>query len=154
MTTSLHSSFRQVTICVLLAVTLGLYVSWMVFRETPRLPKVQKTVPGEVVKSWARTFPHAPMLAASLTTEHFRDGRSHDVWVSDVRGFWSQLRFQYRNGQVQSGWTKGNTAFIIFKTTSSSIWGEHDRREEYKLIRTPEGQWLINDLRLVHEKIM
>ncbi len=94
------------------------------------------------------------MLAASLTTEHFRDGRAHDVWVDDIRGFWSQFRFQYRTGQVESGWTEGNMALIIYNTTGSSIWGDHDRQEEYLLIKTPEGQWLINDMRLIQEQVL
>ena len=114
----------------------------------------RSVMPRDVVTGWTKTFPHAPTLAVALTTEHFRDGRSPDDWVEDVREAWPQLQFRYRTGQVQSGWTDGDTALVIFKATSSSIWGEHDRREEYRLIKNAHGQWLIDQFRLVNDEIL
>ncbi|GJL54123.1 MAG: hypothetical protein NPIRA02_12550 [Nitrospirales bacterium] len=135
---------------------MGLYIFWTIAGSTlPDTPKTQAmVVPSEVVQGWAQTFPHAPTLAVALTTEHFRDGRAPETWVEDMRELWSQLRFRYRTGQVQSGWTNGDTALVIYHATSTSIWGKHTRREEYRLIKNDEGQWLLNQFRLMNDQIL
>ena len=108
--------------------------------------------PQEVVLQWAKTFPHDPLTAVTLTTQAFRDGRDSLDWSTDVQYVWDELQFRYRKGQVLSGWTEGNTAMVLFGSTSSSVWGNHERREEYRLIKTADGHWLINDLRLVQDQ--
>ncbi|WP_454061534.1 hypothetical protein [Candidatus Nitrospira salsa] len=150
-----HSPLAQLIVCIVLTLAMGVYLFWAVYRNSPDRQDFQEVVvPGEVVKGWAKTFPHAPTLAVALTTKHFRDGRAPDDWVEDVRGLWSQLRFRYQTGQVQSGWTKGDTALVIFNATSTSIWGKHNRREEYRLIKNAQGQWLLDQFRLVNDRIL
>ena len=155
MTSFFHRPYRQVIVFLLVVMSMGGYFTWRALTETQAKQMMHSSIiPEDVVKGWARTFPHTPLLATSLTTEHFRDGRSHDDWVADVQESWGRVDFRYHTGQVESGWTKGNMAHIFYHTTGSSIWGEHDRQEEYLLIRTPEGQWLINDMRLIQEQVL
>ncbi len=155
MNSHLRTPFPQLIVGFILALVIGVYFSVVVLRDTlSNQTHKEVNVPSEVVTGWAKTFPHAPTLAVALTTEHFRDGRSPEVWVEDMRGIWSQLRFRYRTGKVQSGWTEGETALVIFKATSSSIWGERDRYEEYRLIKNSQGQWLIDQFRLVNDQIL
>ncbi|WP_447968118.1 hypothetical protein [Nitrospira sp. M1] len=150
-----HSPLRHLILSVVLTLGVGLYLFWTMFKYLPDDSGVQESVvPGEVVQGWAQTFPHAPTLAAALTTKHFRDGRDPEVWVEDMRELWSQLQFRYRTGQVQSGWTHGDTALVIFHATSTSVWGEHTRREEYRLIKNDRGQWLLDQFRLMNDQIL
>ena len=141
-------------ILLILTVSMVLHLSWLRFGDSIPPASTETAVPSEVVRSWANTFPHTPLLAVSYTTEHFRDGRTPMDWVNDIKQGWPQIDFRYETGQVQSGWIEGTSALVFFKATGKSVWGAHERREEYRLIQNPQGHWLINDMRLVEELVL
>ncbi len=151
----LQNTRLQLFILLIFTVSMALHLSWLRFQDPPSRPaNTENAVPSEVVKHWANTFPHTPLLAVGYTIEHFRDGRTAMDLVQDIKQGWPQIDFHYETGQVQSGWIKGTSALVLFKATGKSVWGAHERHEEYRLIQNPQGHWLINDMRLVEELVL
>ena len=107
--------------------------------------------PGDVVMAWAHTFPHEGLLAATLTTEAFRDGQSPTSWAEQTRPIWEAVRFRYLQGRVLSGWEQGEDAVVLFESKVASVWGTHLRQEQYRLVQDSKGGWLIDHVQLVKE---
>ena len=107
--------------------------------------------PGDVVMAWAHTFPHEGLLAATLTTEAFRDGQSPAHWAEKTRPVWEAVEFRYLQGRVLSGWEQGKDAVVLFESKVASVWGTHLRQEQYRLVQDSEGGWLIDHVQLVKE---
>ena len=104
--------------------------------------------PSDTVIAWARSFPHEMLLAGVLTTSHFRDGLSLKEWVETKQTVFTNIQFRYLKGTIISGWVEGEKALVVFESTSMSVKGPHFRREQYQLIKSPEGMWLIDEVKL------
>lgn len=91
--------------------------------------------------------------AASLTTQHLRDGLSHQDWVNQHEGMLSQIGFKYLSATVLAIDVQGQEATVTFKVRVSLVIGEVVQIERYTL-RMREGQWLINEQQIEDDRVI
>ena len=87
-----------------IGILLGVVIlaGWMVYVLVHMLIESKPVfTPNDVVLTWAKTFPHQPLMAAVLTTKEFRDGRTYREWVNVTQSLWTDVQFRRQVPTIQ-----------------------------------------------------
>jgi peptidoglycan hydrolase-like protein with peptidoglycan-binding domain len=104
------------------------------------------TSPLHVVVDYLRFRMVQPARTLPYVTEEFRQGASPQEWLTQIE--------QESQGETYVGWkiqrlNVAETQAIAYVQTRWQAQGqEHTRSEVFTLVRTPEGEWLIDGWRL------
>jgi hypothetical protein len=112
------------------------------------IPPPPGTAPLRPVFDYLRFYESQPARVLPYITEHFRGGMEPRLWVDQTRALLAA------QGYTRLAWTvhhlemtdTGATAHV---TTQARIDGQELLQKEiFVLVRTPEGEWLIDDWHL------
>jgi len=109
--------------------------------------------PSQIVQHWLTVYPKDLNTAVTLTTATLRDGLSPESWVRNRKAILANLGLEYLDGQVLSEDITGNRAVVTLKVYLSTTIGDQVQRERYTLRRI-NGQWLINEMKVVAERFL
>ena len=116
--------------------------------ETPQPPPAGGIAPLRAVLDYLRYYEAQPARVPPYITEHFRSGMEPRLWVDQTRALLAA------QGYTRLAWTvhrleMTSTGAIIHVTTRARIDEQELVQEEiFELVRTPEGEWLIDDWHL------
>jgi hypothetical protein len=147
-------------VCVIvLVVLLGGY-TWGASKADPTPQPVldepeplQPPAPGGIaplrpVLDYLRYYESQPARVLPYITEHFRSGMEPRLWVDQTRALLAA------QGYTRLAWTvdhleMSDTGVTVHVTTRARI-DEQElvQQEIFELVRTPEGEWLIDDWHL------
>lgn len=100
--------------------------------------------PKEVVQNWLKIYPSDMNKAVELTTGALRDGLSKQDWGEAQRPMLKSLQMKYINGKVVFEQIKGDQAVVLAPAYISTIMGDQQHQELYRLRKTEDGHWLID----------
>jgi len=112
------------------------------------IPPPPGTAPLRPVFDYLRFYESQPARVLPYITEHFRGGMEPRLWVDQTRALLAA------QGYTRLAWTvhhlemtdTGATAYV---TTQARIDGQELLQKEiFVLVRTPEGEWRIDDWHL------
>ena len=112
------------------------------------IPPPPGTAPLRPVFDYLRFYESQPARVLPYITEHFRGGMEPRLWMDQTRALLAA------QGYTRLAWTvhhlemtdTGATAHV---TTQARIDGQElQQKELFVLVRTPEGEWLIDDWHL------
>ncbi len=109
--------------------------------------------PSQIVQHWLTVYPKDLNTAVTLTTATLRDGLSPESWVRNRQAILANLGLEYLDGQVLSEEITGNRAVVTLKVYLSTTIGDQVQRERYTLRRI-NGQWLIDEMKVVAERFL
>lgn len=108
----------------------------------------QGIAPLRPVLDYLRYYESQPARVLPYLTEHFRGGMEPRVWVDQTRALlaaqgYTRLAWTVHHLEVEENGAK------VHVTTRARIDGQDLLQQElFVLLRTPEGDWLIDDWRL------
>ena len=104
--------------------------------------------PLRPVLDYLRYYESQPARVLPYITERFRSGMEPRLWVDQTRALLAA------QGYTRLAWTvehleMTNTGAIVHVTTRARIDEQELMQQEiFELVRTPEGEWLIDDWHL------
>src|SRR5262247_2955487 len=116
--------------------------------ETPPSPTPSGITPLRPVLAYLRSYESQPARVLPYITERFRSGMEPRLWVDQTRALLAA------QGYTRLAWTvehleMTDTGGEVHVTTRARIDGqEFLQKEIFVLVRTPEGEWLIDDWHL------
>ncbi|MGE3539697.1 MAG: hypothetical protein AB7N91_19990 [Candidatus Tectimicrobiota bacterium] len=116
--------------------------------DTEDVPVPQGIAPLRPVLDYLRYYESQPARVLPYLTEHFRGGMEPRVWVDQTRALLAA------QGYTRLAWTVhrlevDESGARVHVTTRARIDGQDLLQQElFVLLRTPEGDWLIDDWRL------
>ncbi len=136
-------------------------ILWSLLVALPLLPQSplpswaleQALTPTQVVQHWLTVYPKDLNTAATLTTPNMRNDLTPERWIRHSKAALVNLGLEYLDGQVLSEEITGNRAVVTLKAYLSTTIGEQVQRERYTLRRI-NGQWLIDDVKVVAERFL
>ncbi len=147
-------------VCALLVVMLLSEYSWSAPKAGPELPAPpgQDEV-GEVapppgiaplrpVFDYLRFYESQPARVLPYITEHFRHGLEPRVWVDQIRALLSAQGYTRLSWLVYHLEVHPTGGLVHVKTRARLDGQELLQKEIFVLVRTPEGEWLIDDWHL------
>ena len=109
--------------------------------------------PSQVVQHWITVYPKDLNTAVGLTTANLRDGLAPESWVRNRQAILVNLGLEYLDGEILSEEITGNRAIVTLKVYLSTTLGDQVQQERYRLRRI-DGQWLIDDVKVVAERFL
>src|SRR5262245_16017058 len=116
--------------------------------EVDQAPPPSGITPLRPVLNYLRYYESQPARVLPYITEHFRSGMEPRLWVDQTRALLAA------QGYTRLAWTVHhleltNTGAIAHVTTRARI-DEQEliQQEIFDLVRTPEGEWFIDDWHL------
>ncbi len=109
--------------------------------------------PSQVVQHWIAAYPKDLNTAATLTTARMRDGLSPESWVRTQKAPLANVQLRYLGGEILSEDVSSKEAVVILKAHISTVIGEQVQRERYR-VRRIDGQWLIDEVKVVAERFI
>src|SRR5215510_3142563 len=116
--------------------------------ELDNVPPPSGLTPLRPVLDYLRYYESQPARVLPYITEHFRSGMEPRLWVDQTRALLAA------QGYTRLAWTvhhleMTDTGGEVHVTTRARI-DEQElvQQELFELVRTPEGEWLIDDWRL------
>ncbi len=149
MTSFLHHPYRQVMLCLLVAMSLGLYITWM----APTSIYAQQDTPLDIVVQWLTVYPENLEKAAELSTEKSRGGMTKNEWIATQELALHSIELTYLRATIVSEHlVSEDFAQVVIDARMRRIVGEQNQRELYNLRRDEQGRWLIDDVLEYDEK--
>lgn len=112
------------------------------------LPTPQGITPLRPVLDYLRYYESQPARVLPYLTEHFRGGMEPRLWVDQTRALlaaqgYTRLTWTVHHLEVDASKAK------VHVTTRARIDGQELLQQElFVLVRTPEGDWFIDDWQL------
>jgi hypothetical protein len=112
------------------------------------IPPPPGIAPLRPVFDYLRFYESQPARVLPYLTERFRGGMSPRLWVDQTRALLAA------QGYTRLAWTVHHREMTdiggtVYVTTRARIDGQELLQKEiFVLVRTPEGEWLIDDWRL------
>ncbi len=116
--------------------------------EVDQAPPPSGITPLRPVLNYLRYYESQPARVLPHITEHFRSGMEPHLWVDQTRALLAA------QGYTRLAWTVHhleltNTGAIVHVTTRARIDEQELMQQEiFELVRTPEGEWRIDDWHL------
>lgn len=116
--------------------------------EGGEIPHPPGIAPLRPVLDYLRFYESQPARVLPYITEHFRGGMDQRVWVDQTRALlaaqgYTRLSWLVHHLEVTE------TGGTVHVNTRARIDGQELLQKEiFKLIRTPEGEWLIDEWHL------
>jgi peptidoglycan hydrolase-like protein with peptidoglycan-binding domain len=104
--------------------------------------------PLHVVVDYLRFQAIQPGRALQYTTEDFRHGLPPQEWLAQVQQARQEQGETYVGWKVQRLHVADTQAIVYVQTRMLRHGQEHTRYEVFTLVRTPEGEWLLDGWRL------
>jgi len=117
----------------------------LVLEDFGTLPSPRGMAPLRPVLNYLRYYESQPARVLPYITEHFRSGMEPRLWVDQTRALLAA------QGYTRLAWTvhrleMTDTEATVHVTTRARIDGQELVQQEiFVLLRSPEGEWLIND---------
>lgn len=106
--------------------------------------------PDAVVKKWTKLYGRKTIVAALLTTDHFRNGESALTWAEKTETRLKSFGYQHLGGKIISSQTSGEAARVVLRALIASGDGVAWKQETYTL-QYVDRQWLIDTIEIADE---
>ncbi len=109
--------------------------------------------PSQVVEQWIAVYPKDLNTAVTLTTPKMRNDLTPASWVRTQKAPLANLQLRYLGGEILSEDVSSKEAVVVLTAHISTVIGQQVQRERYTLRRI-NGQWLIDDVKVVAERFL
>ncbi len=130
------------------------FICFAVLAFSPFLNAVgAESSPSQVVQQWLTVYPKDLDTAVTLTTPNMRNDLTPERWMRHSKALLLNLGLEYLDGEVLSEKITDNRAVVTLKAYLSTTIGDQVQNERYTLRRI-NGQWLIDEMKVVAERFL